>query len=30
MMLIALAAMPVVFLLRKGGKQADAGHAVLE
>jgi DHA2 family multidrug resistance protein len=30
MMLIALAAMPIVFLLRKGGAQADAGHAVLE
>jgi DHA2 family multidrug resistance protein len=30
MMLIALAAMPIVFLLRKGGPQADAGHAVLE
>jgi DHA2 family multidrug resistance protein len=30
MMLIALAAMPIVFLLRKGGPPADAGHAVLE
>jgi DHA2 family multidrug resistance protein len=30
MMLIALAAMPIVFLLRKGGPQADAAHAVLE
>jgi multidrug resistance efflux pump len=30
MMLIALAAMPIVFLLRKGGSQADAGHPVLE
>jgi DHA2 family multidrug resistance protein len=30
MMLIALAAMPIVFLLRKGGPQADTGHAVLE
>jgi MFS transporter, DHA2 family, multidrug resistance protein len=30
MMLIALAAVPIVFLLRKGGPQADAGQAVLE
>ncbi len=30
MMLIALGAMPIVFLLRKGAPQADAGHAVLE
>jgi DHA2 family multidrug resistance protein len=30
MMLIALAAVPIVFLLRKGGPQADAGHAVLD
>jgi hypothetical protein len=30
MMLIALAAMPIVFLLRNGGPQAGAGHAVLE
>ena len=30
MMLIALAAMPIVFLLRKGGPQTGAGHAVLE
>ncbi len=30
MMLIALAAMPIVFLLRKGAAQGTAGHAVLE
>jgi hypothetical protein len=30
MMLIALAAMPIVFVLRKGGPRADAGHALLE
>ncbi len=30
MMLIALAAMPIVFLLRKAGAQGSAGHAVLE
>ncbi len=29
MMLIALAAMPIVFLLRKGGPQAAAGHAAV-
>jgi DHA2 family multidrug resistance protein len=30
MMLIALAAMPIVLLLRNGGPRADPGHAVLE
>ena len=30
MMLIALVALPIVFLLRKGGASADTGHAVLE
>jgi hypothetical protein len=30
MMLIALATMPIVFLLRKGAAQGTAGHAVLE